>query len=437
MTLKQYIQELSKKLSKQWVAQSHLKSRLNSRLSSIEEEISSGKVGHEGELKELETRIEVLGRVQPSLSKTRSFVYSLADRVESEMKHTDSQKIKGNRGGIVSEEVYQLDNDMTFTQRNTIINGRKYSFIETTMGKKTMEMDMPYAEIKEGFENGERTYYESYATGGPYERIQTELAYDDVTTKTPSGIEVQTKKRNPAKDCTRREIRDYENGTTITIDRPIVDKDGHIMGSYSFKEQQNTHKFDEEYFKKTTVIESKCKDKDGKEIILRSEVSDNGSGIIKRVDYVNGQMTTRAIMNENAGFFAITNYQDGQKVNSAHYEGHNGEWYMDSEKHFEKCSDIELDVDELTGDERTNPWELKFERPEDIFYSQSAFLDGAYMPEELQDLLLDESFSEKATGRGYISAEHELDDAKMRALKEKQQQREQAHNRSSQKKEWD
>ena len=437
MTLKQYILELSQKIHKQWQGQINLESRLKSRLSSIEERIASGKTTDDRELKQLEMEIEILENVQPKLRETAKYVHSCSERIDSDLRHTQSEKIKGNRGNTVLEDVYQMDDDMTFTQRNTTINGRKYSFIKTTMGKQTAKMDTPYAEIKEGFENGERTYYESYANDGPYERIDTELAYDDVTTKTPSGIEVQTKKRNPAKDCTRREIRDYENGTTITIDRPIVDNDGHIMGSYSFKEQQNTHKLGEEYFKKTTVVESKCKDKDGNEVVLKSVIKDNGKGFIAREDYMNGQMITQVIMNNDAGFMAITNFQDGQKVNWAHYEGHDGEWYMDKEKHFYKGTDVELDEEDITGDVRTNPYELNFEQPEDLFYSQAAFLDGAYIPEELQDLLLDESFSEEATGRGYIRAEYELADTKMKALKETQQPRKPTHNRGPNEKEWD
>ena len=438
MTLKQYIQELSKRLSNQWQGQISLKSRLNSQLMSIDEMVAQGKTGYDSELKQLESQIEVIENQQKHLRKTSEFVYSCATRVDSDVVHTQSERIKGDRGGTVSEEVYQLDNDMSFTQRNTTINGQKYGFMKTTIGKQTQDMSEPYAEIKEGFENGERTFYESWANGGSYERIDKELAYDDVTTTSPSGIEVQTKKRNPAKDFTRRETRDNENGTTITIDRPIVDKDGHIMGSYNFSEQQNTHKFDEEYFKKKTIIESKCKDKDGNDIVLRTEIRDNGMGIINRTDYVNGQMLTQAIMNDNEHFFAITNYQDGKKVNWSRYDGRDGEWYMNQEKFFDKDGGYELDEEDMTGYEHRNPEEIKFERPEDIFYSQSAFMDGAYMPEELQDLLFAESFDEKATGRSYIGAKYELDDDNMKKLKDRQQQREQNRDKSSQqKKDWD
>lgn len=87
----------------------------------------------------------------------------------------------------------------------------------------------------------------------------------------------------------------------------------------------------------------------------------------------------------------------------------------------------------MTGDEKYNPFELK---SPDTFYSQKAFLDGAYIPEALESFIYGGSFGNK--GLNDISAGRQLNDLKVRELKEKQQQREQNQNKNlNSKKEWD
>lgn len=441
MTLKQYIQELSRKLSKQWESQSHLKSRLNSRLNSLEENTDSEAISDNQELKQIETEIEILERVQPVLSKTRKFIFSCAEKVESALKHIGSEKIRGNRGGTISEDKYQIDGEMKYTARNTTIDGVKYSLRKITFGDELWSSkgheNNPWAEVTEGYENGEQTYYEMSSNGGPYEKIEKTLAYDDVYYASESGIPVKAKKRNPEKDVTYNIVRDFENGETVTLDRPVLDSKGNILGRYNFSQTQSTHKLDKEYFEKTTVIERKCKDKDGKEIILKSEIHDNGFGILKRKDYVDGEMVTEALMNEDTNLFTVTNYKDGKKVSWAHYENlGDGDWEKDKEKFYIE-EGYEIDEDELTGNEKHNAYELKSSKSSrDIFYSQEAFLDGAYIPEALESLIYEESFEN--TGLNHISAEQQLNDLKVRELKEKQQKREQNQSKTlNGKKEWD
>lgn len=403
--------------------------------------MESGIKGHDEELKSLETEIEVLERWQPVLLKTSNFVYSCSERADSDVKHITSEKIKGNKGCTISEESYQMDNDLKHVQRDTVINGTKYSFMKTIIGdeeyySKGHERN-PYAFIKEGFENGERTYYESWANGGPREVIHKELAYDSITYAPEKGIPFKTKKRNPAKDATFKEVYDYENGTTITIDRPIVDKNGNIIGKYNFSEQQNTHKFGKEYFRKNIVIESKCIDKDGKEIIYKSIIFDNGEGIMRRDDLVNGKKVADMLINQQAGFVTVRNYKDGKEESGACYEDYEGTWEKTKEKYYDEQG-YEKDEDEITGSESYVADKLDLYNAKDLMYSQKSFLGGVDIPQEIQDMLNNESFDEKVTGRGYISAENELDDDKIRELKEKQQQREQNHNKSQQQKqEWD
>lgn len=442
MTLKQYIENLSKKLGEQWHAQNILQVRLHSRLTSVHELIDSGKNEYDSESKELESEIDALEKAQRILRQTAKFAHSCSERADNDVRLVQSEKIAGDRGSTVTEEIYQIDDDLKFVQRNTTINGIKYSYIKTSIGDRTNDFEKPSAEITEGFENGERTYYELHSHGGPYERIKKQLGYDYVTTASASGIKIQTKRRNPLRDWVMKETVDSENGQVITIDNPIVDKEGHIIGSHSSREQQTTHKIRGNRLAKNTIIERKCKGKDGKDIVLKSVIMNNGLGIINRTDYVNGQMITQTIMNVDKAFLTVTNYQDAHKVNSTYYTPTDysyTSWDADNTVFFDKETGLELDEDEITGNERSNPYEIKFKKPEDLFYSQSAFMDGAYMPKELQDLLLNESSDEKATGRSYIGADDELDDNHIKVLKDIQQQREQKNDSrsSTQKQEWD
>lgn len=437
MTLKEYIRELSTKISNQWLEQSHLKSRLRSRLDALENDVASGKKGLEEEIKQLEFQIDVLEMSQPKLSKTRKFVYSCSERVDNEVKQVGNVKLKGSRGNNISEKSYKMADDMEFVQRETTIDGRKYSFIKTRIGDEGLNNN-PSAYLKEGFENGERTYYESWSNGGPREVVHKELAYDTITYAPENGIPVRTKKRNPAKDATFKELYDYENGTTITIERPVVDKNGNIIGSYNFSEQQNTHKHDWEYFKKKIVIESKCKDKDGNEIVLKSVIMDNGRGIMQRDDLINGKPVTKIIMNRNENFVTVKNYKDGKDESWARYEDYDGTWELTKQKYYDEIGN-EKDEEDMTGNESYNPEKLELYEAKDLMYSQNAFLGGVDIPLEIQNLLNNESFDEKATGRdGFSSVEYELDDHNIRELKEKQQKREQKQSKDNkQQQDWD
>lgn len=314
MILKQYIQELSRTLSRQWESQSSLKSRLNSRLNSLEENTDFMNAADNKEISYLETMIEILKRDQFLLLKTKNFVFSCSQKVESDLKHIGSEKIKGERGEIIAQECYQIDDEMEYTTRTTTIDGKKYQFRETTFGNKALD-GQPWARVEEGYENGEQTYYEIQSRGGPYEKMEKTLAYDDVYYASESGFPVKAKKRNPEKDHTYNIVRDFEKGETTTIDRPVLDSKGNILGRYNLSKTRSTHKFDEEFFHEDTIIERKCKDKDGKEIIFKSEIEDNSYsfGLVKRKDYINGEMVTEAFMNEEANLFVITNYKDGKK----------------------------------------------------------------------------------------------------------------------------
>ena len=126
-----------------------------------------------------------------------------------------------------------------------------------------------------------------------------------------------------------------------------------------------------------------------------------------------------------------------KKVSWAHYENlGDGDWEKDKEKFFIE-EGYEIDEDELTGNEKHNAYELKSSNSSrDIFYSQEVFLDGAYIPEVLESLIYEESFEN--TGLNHISAEQQLNDLKVRELKEKKQQREQYQSKNlNGKKEWD
>ena len=73
----------------------------------------------------------------------------------------------------------------------------------------------------------------------------------------------------------------------------------------------------------------------------------------------------------------------------------------------------------------------KYQQMRAIFFEQTSFLSGAYISDELRDLM---QTSEFARGLNYTSAEDILNENSMRELKKKQKR---GYTHSKESKEWD
>ena len=443
MTLKEYIKEISEKIIKQWLQQQQLKSRFNSRLDELDEKVAKGENGLDDIIKELEDKQEWLAKMNSILKKSQKLVYSCAERAVEPVK---SERIRGNKGNIISEESYRMGNDLTHVQRNTIINGNKYSLLQTTFGDY---LHTTGAYIEEGFENGEKTYYEFIVSGGGSEKVRKELAYDDVTETTSSGIVVQTKKRNPEKDVTYKETIDYENGTVITTERPILDANGHVKGNYSISEKSNTQFAADFEAEKTTIIESKCIGKEGNQLSLKSVITHKkGAYYDIREDYLNGELVTKMYLNRK--FLSVEQFEHGNIKSWAKYEYGENTGRSKDGMAWEICEQFFYDkignrynsdeVAEMPEKVRENPEiierkkETNKTKNDSILFEQKAFFAGAYIPIDIRRAIVDDIFEK--TRSNPISAYKELHN--IEELRIKQQQREQQRsNDKKQQQDWD
>ena len=389
-TLKDNIKYLLDVISKEWLEQINMKVALNSKRNTLEEQIASGHVRYEGELQEVEDQLDALSLSHRFVSKAKERIHALLGRLGSEIEYTRTQEITyGDK--TIYEDKYQINGEINVTKRTLIKDGRKYIFQKVVFGDEKE----PYATVKVGNENGEVTYRD-VRYGGTDEVMKTTLGYDKVVDAN-TGVEKQV--RNPKKDRIISEINIPGKGKIRTEDGAICDARGHLIGSHHFYEEDLIGAE-----ARTIVDEKKYKDKSGKEVIFRQEISSIGdSKIIKRTDYVNGEMATQILFNKEEGFLVVTNYRDGKKANWGRYELQyvpklkNEEfteyygWKLKAKKYYDE-SGIEIDEEELTEDEKIIPSHIGSRKEislshQDILSSPMIVLGGSYAPTELLDLI--------------------------------------------------
>lgn len=434
MTLKEYIQNYGNKLYTQLQEQKLMKMSLYSQLQDLEKKAKQGEsVG--SDIKLLKEKIAAVEGLYKRMEKMIQHVYSCAERVDKFLVKTKSDKIKGDRGNIISEAVYELGNDMSYTERKTTVDGIGYEFVSLAFKRmisfdpKTNRKDEHTISIKEGYEDGERTFYEQEGAWD-YERIEKVLAYDDVISTTSLGNKIHTKKRKPANDIEYHTTRDVD-GTKNTIDRLIIDKNGHTIGVFKLSEQRNGY-FDKNPFYRSATISRKFKGKDGNDFFFSSEIQDfftEKRGLIRRDDFLNNQRLAQVMLFGADHFATIENYRDGTLTSWARYNKlDDGEWDLDREMYYKSGTDgldvADPDYEEIIFEAHDNgefvyhPRKMNFDEGYEGFKSQKEFLDGGYMPEELRSLLLSETFCSEATGLNWIGVVDLLGDDSIRRIRE-------------------
>ena len=438
MTIREFIKEKMKKIFDELHTQLSEQRNLKSRLSAKSEQLGNTDYGNKA-WDELQFRIDTIEDANRKLVKSRNIAKNFGDIAEQLQITSEQNKISGNRGNTILESCFREINDALETvHRQTTVNGKKYSYQETRIGKQDEE---GYAKVVEGFENGEQTYYSIESEGGPSEEMQRYLGYETIIVGSETGIPMYENRRNPDKDTIIRTSYDYENGKTISQESALCNSKGKKIGKYNRVQRQNINSLDpEEAIKENTVIERTFIGKDGKEITYKSVIEDTGRGVFKRKDYQNGELVTEAIMNMDNDTMRVSNYKDGKMVNSSHFNSFShGNWGLDEKNSFvyDEYGDKKKS-DEITDEDKrlmvaSNPYYMSDEKDEyqqkkAIFFEQTSFLDSAYISDELRDFMQTSDF---ARGLNYTSAENILNNNSMRELKEKQQKREVGHSKES------
>lgn len=442
MTIREFIKEKMKKIFDELHTQLSEQRNLKSRLSANFDQLGNSDYENKA-LDELQDRIDTIGNANKNLVKSRNLAKKLGNIAEQLQITNEQNKISGDRRNIILESHFKEIKDALETvHRQTTVNGKKYSYQETRIGKQDEE---GYAKVVEGFENGEQTYYSIESEGGPSKKMRRYLGYETIIVGSETGIPMYENRRNPDKDTIIRTTNDYENGKTVSQESALCDSKGKKIGKYNRIQSQNINSLDlEEAIKENTVIERIFIGKDGKEITFKSVIEDTGRGVFKRKDYQNGELVTEAIMNTDNDTMRVSNYKDGKMVNSSYFNSFSyGNWGVDAKNSFvyDEYGDKKK-FDEITAEDKKlmeafTPYYMSDEKDEyqqkkAIFFEQTSFLTGAYISDELRDFMQTSNF---ARGLNYTSAEDILNDNSMRELKEKQQRRDAVHSKKS--KEWD
>lgn len=436
MTIREFIKEKMKQIFDELHAQLSEQRNLVSSLSVKAEQL--GNIDHNNKSwDEIQFREDTIQNANKNLVKSRNLVQSFSKMAEQLQITNEQNKISGNRGNTILESYFrEINDDLETVHRQTNIDGKNYSYQETRIGKQD---EKGYAKLIEAFENGEQTYYSIESEGGPSEKIEKYLGYETIIVGSETGFPMYEKRRSPDKDTIIRTSYDYENGKTVSQESALCDSKGKKIGKYSRVETQNINSLDtEEAIKENTVIERTFIGKDGKEIVFKSVIENTNRGLFKRKDYQNGELVTEAIMNTDNDTMRISNYKDGKMVNSSYFNSFSyGNWHLDEKNSFVYDEDGDKKKsDEINAKDKklmtvSTPYYMSDEKDEykqkqAIFFEQTSFLDGAYISNELRELMETSDF---ARGLNYNSAGNILNTNSVNELKQKQQKREQGHSR--------
>ena len=298
-----------------------------------------------------------------------------------------------------------------------------------------------------------------------YEEFHKVLGYDNALFIGGIGIQERKYIRNPEKDIVRTYTNTPMDGIVETEERNIFDANGHAVGKHKFKRIRHIELDINKPERRTTIIETKTKDKNGNDITLKSEIEDDGKGSKIRKDYVGEEMVAEIYMfkgpNSDKNFISVNNYKDGKRVSWGHYvkNTYENKWESDKQKFFDENGE-EKELEDTNEFERKSfpdfinftfnskslytPWGKtddwgRFDFNIDIMFSQEAFLSGSHIPAELKNVIINDNFDKiQIRPSNYLNVENVLGDNAINELKEKQQQREQNQNKNlNSKKEWD
>ncbi len=334
MTIREFIKEKMKQIFDELHTQLSEQRNLKSRLSAKSEQITGNSDYDNKARNEVESRIEVVENANRKLFKSRNVTQNFGNIAEQLQLTNEQNKMSGNRGNTILERCFRdINGALEIIHRQTTVDGKKYSYQETRIGKQDEE---GYVKRIEGFENGEQTYYSIESEGGPTEETKRYLSYEKIIVGSETGFPMYENRRNPDKDTIIKTSYDYENEKTVSQESALCDSKGKKVGKYHRVQTQNIFSLDiEEAIRENTVIERTFIGKDGKEITFKLVIEDTGRGILKRKDYQNGELVTEAIMNVDNDTMRISNYKDGKMVNSSYFNSFSkGNWGLDEKNSF-------------------------------------------------------------------------------------------------------
>ena len=210
-------------------------------------------------------------------------IVKIIDEIKSRQEELEvtSKQIPNGKGPTITEEVYNITDLIRIVQRDTMIKGSPCSYFKATIG----DYDTPSMIAELDYDGDElvRQNYQNLTTQSYY-RYTRLLANDN-------------EEHNPDKDFISITSRNVEDGYTKEVRRPILDKDGNLLGKYEENEDHVQEIGGMRHTNIVKIMKRTVMTKDGPSE-LKSIVNKDSDGSFSRFDFLDEKQLSFKIFDE-------------------------------------------------------------------------------------------------------------------------------------------